>query len=114
MDELTYYVRNYSGWLKSEFRVGGDLETIKELLAAGIPVMIEEAFTTDRQYWIDDDQWSGHYLLITGYDDAQQLFTTHDTELGPNQRILYDEIGQPLAGAFNPRLHHGVPARDGK
>jgi tetratricopeptide (TPR) repeat protein len=92
VDELTYYVRNYSGWLKSEFRVGGDLETIKEILAAGIPVMIEEAFTIDRQYWLDDDQWSGHYLLITGYDDAQQMFTTHDTELGPNQHILYDEL----------------------
>lgn len=92
VEELVYYVRNYSGWLKSEFRVGGNLETIKELLAAGIPVMIEEAFTTDRQYWSEDDKWAGHYLLITGYDDSQQLFTAHDTELGPNQHLLYEEL----------------------
>jgi tetratricopeptide (TPR) repeat protein len=89
---LVHYVRNYSGWLNAEFRVGGDLERIKQLLAAGIPVMIEEAFIVDRQYWSDDDLWAGHYLLITGYDDAEQVFTAHDTELGPNQRILYDVL----------------------
>lgn len=100
VEELVYYVRNYSGWLSAEFRVGGDLETIKKLLAAGIPVMIEEAFQTDRQYWSEDDLWAGHYLLITGYDDANQLFTTHDTELGPNQSILYNELDSKWQ-AFN-------------
>lgn len=92
VEELVHYVRNYSGWLNAEFRVGGDLERIKELLATGIPVMIEESFTVDRQYWPDDDLWSGHYLLITGYDDAEQLFTVHDSELGPNQRIYYEDL----------------------
>ncbi len=54
MEELVYYVRNYSGWLKAEFRVGGDIDLLKKLLAAGFPVMIEESFTTDRQYWPEE------------------------------------------------------------
>lgn len=92
VEELIYYVRNYAGWLNAEFRVGGDLDTLKELIAAGIPVMIEETFTTDRQYWPEDDLWAGHYLLITGYDDANQVFTAQDSELGPNQKILYADL----------------------
>lgn len=94
VEELVYYVRNYSGWLNAEFRVGGTLERLKELLAAGIPVMIEETFTVDRQYWPDDDLWSGHYLLITGFDDANQIFTVHDSELGPNQRMYYKDLDE--------------------
>lgn len=90
VEELVYYVRNYSGWLKAEFRVGGDVELIKELLAAGFPVMIEESFTTDRQYWPEDDLWSGHYLLITGYDDTMRTFTAQDSEIGPDEAINYD------------------------
>lgn len=94
VEELVYYVRNYSGWLQAEFRVGGDLDLLKKLIAAGTPVMIEETFITDRQYRLDDDQWAGHYLLITGYDDAVGMFTVHDSELGPNQRISYEELDE--------------------
>jgi len=89
VEELVYYVRNKTGWLNAEFRVGGDVETLKRLIGAGIPVMIEETFTTDRKYWPEDDRWSGHYLLITGYDDAVQEFTVHDSEAGPNQKMAY-------------------------
>lgn len=100
VEELVYYVRNYSGWLKAEFRVGGDLQRIKDLLAAGFPVMIEESFTTDRQYWPDDDLWSGHYLLITGYNDTSRTFTAQDSEIGPNQSINYDILNSKWQG-FN-------------
>lgn len=92
VDELVYYVRTRSGWLNAEFRVGGDLETLKKLLAAGFPVLIEETFKTDRQYWPDDDRWAGHYLLVTGYDDAARQFTVHDSEIGPNQRLSYADL----------------------
>ena len=92
VEELVYYVRNHSGWLNAEFRVGGDLETLKKVIAAGIPVMIEESFRTDRQYWPNDDRWAGHYLLVTGYDDGEQVFTVHDSEIGPNQKLTYAEL----------------------
>ena len=74
--------------------MGGDLDTLKDLIASGIPVMIEETFTTDRKYWPEDDLWAGHYLLITGYDDANQIFTAQDSELGPNQKILYSDLDE--------------------
>ena len=92
VDELVYYVRTRSGWLNAEFRVGGDLDILKKILAAGFPVMIEETFKTDRKYWPDDDRWAGHYLLVTGYDDAAQQFTVHDSEIGPNQKLSYAEL----------------------
>ncbi|NMB60751.1 MAG: hypothetical protein GYA18_00250 [Chloroflexi bacterium] len=100
VEELVYYVRNYSGWLKAEFRVGGDIDLLKKMLAAGFPVMIEESFTTDRQYWPEDDLWSGHYLLITGYDDITRTFIAQDSEIGPNQSINYDILNDRWQG-FN-------------
>ena len=31
VEELVHYARNRAGWLNTEFRVGGDLETLKQL-----------------------------------------------------------------------------------
>ena len=92
VEELVYYVRSYAGWLNAEFRVAGDIDILRKLLAEGVPVMIEKTFTTDRKYWPEDDRWSGHYLLITGFDDQQRLFTAQDSEIGPNQRFDYDML----------------------
>lgn len=88
-EELVYYVRNHAGWLNAEFRVGGDLELLKKLVAAGFPVMIEESFYFDKPYWPNDDLWAAHYLLVTGYDDSTQTFTGQDSFHGPNQTIPY-------------------------
>jgi len=92
VEELVYFVRTQTGWLNAEFRVGGNLDTLRKFISAGIPVMIEETFKTDRKYWLQDDMWAGHYLLITGYDDNLRLFTAQDSEVGPNQKIQYDDL----------------------
>lgn len=89
VDELTYYVRNYAGWLNAEYRVGGNLDLLRTLLAQGLPVMIEGSFYLDQSYWPNDDRWAGHYLLLTGYDDATQIFTIQDSERGPDQKVPY-------------------------
>lgn len=89
IEELAYYVRTRAGWLKTEYRVGGDLDLLKRLLAAGQPVMIEESFYFDEPYWAGDDLWAAHYQLITGYDDASQTFTGQDSFHGPDQKIPY-------------------------
>lgn len=88
-EELTYYVRNRAGWLSSAFRVGGTLPLLKQLLAAGFPVMIEESFYFEDPFWPNDDLWAAHYLLLTGYDDATQLFTGQDSFHGANQKLAY-------------------------
>jgi tetratricopeptide (TPR) repeat protein len=91
-EELVYFVRTHAGWLNAEFRVGGDLDLLKKLIAAGFPVMIEESFFFDQPYWPNDDLWAAHYLLVTGYDDSTKSFTGQDSFHGPNQVIPYDTL----------------------
>jgi tetratricopeptide (TPR) repeat protein len=100
VEELDYYVKNYAGWLQTIYRVGGDLDLIKKLTASGIPVMIEEAFYFEDSFWPNDDQWGGHYLLITGYDDQKQAFIGQDSFRGANQWNDYKELDQKWQ-AFN-------------
>jgi hypothetical protein len=88
-EELVYFVRTHAGWLGAEFRVGGNLLLLKQLIAAGFPVMIEESFFFDTPYWPNDDLWAAHYLLVTGYDEATQTFTGQDSFHGPDQHITY-------------------------
>ncbi len=92
IEELLYYTRNYAGWLRSEFRVGGTVELLKRLIAAGLPVVIEESFYFEEYYWPNDDRWAGHYLLLTGYDDTSQTFTVQDSFYGANRRVSYGEL----------------------
>ena len=92
VEELDYYVRNYAGWLETMYRVGGDLETVKRFIAAGIPVIMEVSFYFEEPYWPDDDLWAAHYLLVTGYDDAAQTFTVQDTFRGPNRTVSYEQM----------------------
>jgi tetratricopeptide (TPR) repeat protein len=91
-DELRYYILNEAGWLRAEFRVGGDVNLLKRLLAASYPVIIEEASTLDPQdaNGPNDDLWDAHYLLITGYDDSQNNVTAQDPLRGPDKKIPYD------------------------
>ncbi len=93
-EEMAFWVRNYAGWLRIEYRVGGDLETLKRLLAAGYPVIVESTTSLNPEDtgWPDDDLWAAHYLLLTGYDDATQTFIAQDTYRGPDKKISYDQL----------------------
>lgn len=92
VEELAYYVRNYAGWLHIQYRVGGDLNLLKRILAAGLPVMIEETFYFEEPFWINDDLWAAHYQLLTGYDESQQVFIAQDSFHGPNQSVPYSQV----------------------
>lgn len=93
-EELTFWVRNYAGWLRMEYRVGGDLDMLKRLLAAGYPVIVEgtTSLNPDDTGWPDDDLWAAHYLLLTGYDDTTQVFTAQDAYHGPDKKIPYEQL----------------------
>lgn len=93
-EEMAYWVRNYAGWLRIEYRVGGDLETLKRLLAAGYPVIVEgtTSLNPDDTGWPDDDLWAAHYLLLTAYDDNTQTFTVQDTYRGPDKIVPYTQL----------------------
>ncbi|MCC6568046.1 MAG: C39 family peptidase [Anaerolineales bacterium] len=93
-EEMAFWVRNYAGWLRIEYRVGGDLDTLKRLLAAAYPVIVESTTALNREDsgWVDDDLWAAHYLLLTGYDNAAQTFTAQDTYRGPDKKIPYEQL----------------------
>ncbi|MCD6400394.1 MAG: C39 family peptidase [Anaerolineales bacterium] len=89
VEELVYYARNYAGWLNTIYRVGEKPETLKYLIAAGFPVMIESSFYFEAPYWRNDDLWAAHYLLVTGYDDTRGAFTAQDSYHGADRTIPY-------------------------
>jgi tetratricopeptide (TPR) repeat protein len=80
--------------LEAALRVGGDVERLKHLLAAGFPVIVETWYVHTP-----DDQM-GHYRLVIGYDDATQEFLTYDSLHGPDILLTYQEMDE-LWRAFN-------------
>ncbi|MDD2922802.1 MAG: C39 family peptidase [Anaerolineales bacterium] len=101
-EELRYYVRTQAGWLNMEYRVGGNIETLKRLIAANYPVMVESVTALDPNDALGptDDLWAAHYLLLTGYDDNAQEFAIQDSYHGADLKISYSKL-QEQWHAFN-------------
>jgi hypothetical protein len=88
-EELAAYVRQETG-LAAKVVAGGDLPLLKRLLAAGLPVIVEQGLVPEG-----DIGWMGHYLTLFGYDDADGAFYTRDSFLGPweeDGREPYDTV----------------------
>lgn len=87
--EIVDYVEKNTGY-DALWRVGGNLETLKRLLAAGFPVLIEKGLDPH------DDAWLGHYQIMSGYDDARGQFWVYDSYEGPPEAwgVPYEVIGQ--------------------
>ncbi len=99
VEELAHYARNYAGWLTTQYRVNGDIDLLRELIAADIPVMIESSFFFDGAYWPNDDLWAAHYLLVTGYDTEADTFTVQNSFDGPDEILdteTLDSYWQPF------------------
>jgi hypothetical protein len=73
--EMKNYVDEYTP-LNAIVRMGGDLQTLKTLVNAGFPVLVEKGFEGTNF-----EGWMGHYNLVIGYDDNKQVFTTQDSYL---------------------------------
>lgn len=91
-EELKYYVDNYAGWLRALFRVDGDIQLLKRLLASGFPVMVETSIHLDQSYWPQDDRWAAHYLTLYAYNDETGGFTAHDSYYGPSKFFTYEDL----------------------
>lgn len=91
-EELKYYVDNHAGWLRALFRVDGDINLLKRLLAAGFAVMVETSIQLDQSYWPQDDRWAAHYLTLYAYDDTAGGFTAHDSYYGPSKFFSYEDL----------------------
>ena len=58
-------------------RVGGDLETLKRLIANGYPVLVEKGpHFRDIHYHLT---WMGHYQVLNGYNDREEFFIAQDS-----------------------------------
>jgi hypothetical protein len=73
---------------KALTRVGGDKDLLKQLIAAGFPVIVEKGFEPPKE------EWMGHYELITGFDDPRSRFITQDVYIMPDFPVSYDEVEQ--------------------
>ncbi len=91
VEELVHFTRNYAGWLNTIVRVGGNIDLLKTFIANGIPVMIEEGDLVEDTYWPNDDQWTGHYLLLTGYDETAKVFVAQDSFRGPDLEVGFED-----------------------
>jgi tetratricopeptide (TPR) repeat protein len=87
--EIIDYVEKNTAF-ESVWRVGGDLELLKRLLAAGFPVLIEKGLDPH------DDAWLGHYQIVSGYENANNRFLVYDSYEGPAEAwgVPYEVIGQ--------------------
>ena len=87
--EIVDFVEKYTDF-DAVWRVGGNLETLKRLVAAGFPVMIEKGLHPA------DDAWLGHYEAISGYNDARGQFLVYDSYEGPPEAygVSYETIAQ--------------------
>lgn len=97
-----YEDKNVSPWQMAEFvntqvpeipvfalvRTGGTLELLKRLLSNDFPVIIEKGYDPEPERL----GWMGHYLLMTGYDDAAQTFYTDDSYIGENTPYSYEYV----------------------
>ena len=81
--------------LKAAVRVGGDIETVKRFIAAGIPVIIEHGLQQHANDWL------GHYVLITGYDDERQRFLTQDSLIMADLPVDYATLDEHWWRDFN-------------
>ncbi|MGE5376356.1 MAG: C39 family peptidase [Bacteroidota bacterium] len=88
--EIVDYVQKNTQY-DALWRVGGDLATLKRLLAAGYPVLIEKGLEDPH-----DRSWLGHYQILSGYDDSRGQFLVFDSYEGPPEAygVSYNTISQ--------------------
>ncbi len=58
-------------------RLGGDMNLLKDFVAAGFPIMVEKGYY--EADYTGKVAWLGHYQYVTGYDDAEASFIVQDT-----------------------------------
>jgi hypothetical protein len=96
--QISDYVNDFTS-LSSTVHSGGELDMMKQLIAAGFAPVIERGVDFN-----DGNGWYGHYLTLFGYDDEREVFTAMDTNSTPwapnGSEFTYDDIWESWR-AFN-------------
>jgi hypothetical protein len=98
--EMEDFVESQTTGMGALTRMGGELQVIKGLIAAGYPVVAEKGY---YEYdYTGTLGWLGHYQFVTGYDDSREIFIVQDTYVdgGQNFEISYAEFIEGWRG-FN-------------
>lgn len=93
-EEMVRFVEEETD-LKVLLRVGGDLDILKRLVAAGYPVIVEKGLHPTGDWWM------GHYVVVSGYDDARARFTTQDSLVMPDYPVPYEIFSDHWWRDFN-------------
>lgn len=86
--EMQAYAEQEAG-LKAVIRVGGDLQIIKDFIAAGFPVLVEKGEVLHGEYGPGSTGWMGHYMVFSGYNDAEEYLIAQDSLVGADQEYPY-------------------------
>jgi hypothetical protein len=93
-EEMLSFVETQTD-LNAALRVGGDLDTLKGLVASGYPVILEKGLHPA------DDWWMGHYVVVSGYDDAWGRLITQDPLVMADYPVPYEEVEERWWRDFN-------------
>lgn len=85
--EMVDFVRTQTEYY-AILRYGGELDWLKKFIAAGFPVLIERGFEEE----VPNDYWMGHYQVLTGYDDNDEVFIAQDSYVKDNYPNTYERI----------------------
>jgi hypothetical protein len=93
LEEFANYVVGFD--LSSVVRVAGSIDIVKQFLANGLPVV------TKQLLHLGEDP--GHYRIVRGFDEENQVLVCDDSYDGPNRKISYDsflKLWQPFNYAY--------------
>jgi hypothetical protein len=76
--------------LTAILRSGGDNALIKKFIAAGFPIIIERDMSDVRPH----KDWTGHYGVITGYDDIAGRFILQDSFISSDYPLSYEKFSK--------------------
>ncbi len=83
--QMARYVNEFASQqvaVNALWRVGGNQELLKRLLANNFPVIIEKGYELPAEPELG---WMGHYLLMVGYNDDPGYFLVFDSYQGTNR-----------------------------
>ena len=92
LDEMVAFAEEEG--LMAVARTGGTVQLLKELVAGGFPVLVENSYFDGADGFND---WMGHNRVIMGYDDAEGVLLSFDSLLGNGENdqgrpIPYDDM----------------------
>jgi len=92
--EMIAYVETKTN-LKAISRVAGDVELLKQFIAAGFPVLIEKGHDPPNDWWM------GHYALLNAYNDNKGKFYSQDSLIMPDLPVPYEDLASGDWRDFN-------------